>query len=122
MNYKIIKPETICKSMMGNPDMIKQFVAIYLKQSPLDFQALEYSLTKDNVKTIGDKAHHIKPTMEYIGATPLRLSFQEIENMSRANVTIDLIREKFEEIKPQFQLMIEELESFSLNIECPIKN
>lgn len=106
--------------MMGNPEMVRQFVAIYIQQSPIDFQALEQSLEKGNIKTIGDSAHHIKPTMEYIGASSLRLSFQELEDMSRTNVTLELIRQKFEEIKPQFQEMMEELEYFSFTIESSL--
>lgn len=122
MNYKIIKPENIHKSMMGNPEMIKQFIAIYLEQSPIDFQNLELSLTENNTQAIGDNAHHIKPTMEYIGASSLRMDFQDLENMSKSNLKIELIQEKFEEIKPIFQLMIEELKSFSKEIGDTIKN
>ncbi|WP_164112949.1 MULTISPECIES: Hpt domain-containing protein [Sphingobacterium] len=121
MNYKIIKPETIQKSMMGNPEMIKQFIAIYLEQSPIDFQTLELSLTASDKQAIGDNAHHIKPTMEYIGASSLRVAFQDLENMSKSDLKIELIQEKFEEIKPVFQLMIEELKSFSKEISDPIK-
>ncbi|SKC00119.1 HPt (histidine-containing phosphotransfer) domain-containing protein [Sphingobacterium nematocida] len=121
MNYKIIKPETIHKSMMGNSEMIKQFIAIYLQQSPIDFQTLELSFTKNDIRAIGDNAHHIKPTMEYIGASSLRMAFQDLENMSKSNLNIELIQEKFEEIKPIFQLMIEELNSFSKEIEDTIK-
>ncbi|MDR2284682.1 MAG: Hpt domain-containing protein [Sphingobacterium sp.] len=117
MAYKIINPESINKSMMGNPKMVKQFIEMYIEQSPLDFQVLAQSLTNNDKTAIGDSAHHIKPTMEYIGASKLRAAFQELENMGRDGIEMETIRIKFEEIKSDFDLMITELKSFTLENE-----
>ena len=122
MKYTIISTDKIQQSMMGNPEMIKQFVMIYLQQSPIDFQTLEDGFADDNIKTIGDSAHHIKPTMEYIGASSLRESFQNLEDLCKEGASRTLITEKFEAIKPRFQLLMEELESFALEIETAAKN
>lgn len=105
----MINIDVIYKSMMGNDEMVKQFVELYLSQTPIDFQALEDSVASGNPKAIADAAHHIKPTMEYIGASELRVLFQEIETLGKENASIELIRDKFNALKPQFNLMIEEL-------------
>ncbi len=122
MAYKIINPETINKSMMGNPKMVKQFIEMYIEQSPIDFQLLTNSLNNNNTTAIRDNAHHIKPTMEYIGATMLREAFQELENMGRDGVEMSIIRSRFREIKSNFDLMIEELKKFILENEERIKD
>lgn len=121
MSYKIINPDIIKKSMMGNPKLVKQFVEMYLDQSPIDFQALTDSLANANKAAIRDSAHHIKPTMEYIGATPLRIAFQELEDMGRDEVEIETIHTRFKEIKTHFELMLEELRSFILESELNTK-
>ncbi|TDQ81281.1 Hpt domain-containing protein [Sphingobacterium yanglingense] len=122
MAYKIINPESINKSMMGNPKMVKQFIEMYIEQSPLDFQALILSVLNDDKNAIRDSAHHIKPTMEYIGASKLRSAFQELENMGRDGMGVEAIRIRFEEIRSDFDLMIAELKSFTLENEKQIKD
>lgn len=122
MKYKIINPDVINKSMMGNPQMVRQFVEMYIDQSPVDFRILISSLANNDKKGIRDSAHHIKPTMEYIGASSLRIAFQELENMGRDEVEMDTIKIKFEQIQKDFDLMIEELKSFIIEIESSIKD
>lgn len=122
MVYKIINPESINKSMMGNPKMVKQFIEMYIEQSPIDFQALTHSVLNNDRAAIRDSAHHIKPTMEYIGASKLRIAFQELETMGRNRIEMETIRIKFEEIKSDFDLMIAELKSFALENEKHIND
>lgn len=112
MSYEIIKPETIYSSMMNNRDMVGQFVEMYLLQSPLDFEKLADSIGQKDIVKIGDAAHHIKPTMEYIGATTLRLDFQELEDIARKHGDLDLITERFVAIKTQFDKLMTELRVF----------
>ena len=111
MKYKIINPESIQQSMMGNTEMIKQFVQMYLSQTPADFEALSLAVNNKNHQAIKDAAHHIKPTMEYIGASQLRADFQELENLGKDLACVDLIVEKFGALKPKFDLMLEELKT-----------
>lgn len=113
MEYKIIDPEIIRKSLMHNDDMIKQFIDLYLIQCPVDFQALTVNIEKQDPQTIGSAAHHIKPTMAYIGALELKQNFQELEKLGYQNASMDEILLKYEEIKPKFELMLEELKIFN---------
>lgn len=112
-NFEVINPEIIRESMMNNDNMIKQFVELYILQCPIDFDALAKSIEKGDPKEISSTAHHIKPTMEYIGASNLRINFQELEKLGAQNARIEDIIKKYEEIKPKFELMLEELKSFN---------
>lgn len=112
MAYKIINPESILKSMMGNKEMVKQFVQMYLMQTPLDFENLRKSIELGDHSSIKDAAHHIKPTMEYIGASNLREEFQAIENLAKENSDLSVIKHKFEKMNPDFELLIQELQEF----------
>lgn len=111
-NYTIIAPEAIQNSMMGNKEMIKQFVQLYLTQSAVDFQNLENSIRSKVKSDIASSAHHIKPTMEYIGAIDLRTAFQQLETLAKQDADLTHIMEKFEMLKPSFEIMLQELKVF----------
>lgn len=109
MNFKIINLEAINQSMMGNSALIKELVDLYIMQSPIDFQALENAISVGEYPLIREKAHHIKPTMQYIGAGELLQEFQQLENLAKEKTDLSTIKNKFQEIEPKFSLMIEEL-------------
>lgn len=112
MEYKIIKPTVINASMMNNTEMILQFIEMYLQQCPTDFEKLHSAIDNGNFHTIRDLAHHIKPTMEYIGASDLRILFQKIEDASKEHVDIHLIVEQFNILKKEFELLLQELKHY----------
>lgn len=112
MTYKIIKPQVIETSMLDDKDMLRQFVHMYLSQSPYDFEKLETSIYTADFENIRNHAHHIKPTMIYIGAHALHSNFQELEDLARAGNDLPEIQRKFEETKSLFENMLSELRFF----------
>lgn len=113
MTFQIINPETINQSMMGNADLIKELINLYIVQSPQDFNALEESIAMGNPALIRERAHHIKPTMQYIGAQDLLQDFQALENMAKNGTSLTEINLLFQKIKPKFSLMLHELNTLS---------
>lgn len=116
MTYEIIQPQVIISSMMNDKEMIKQFVDMYLTQSPDDFQKLESSVAASDHANVRNHAHHIKPTMAYIGANSLHQGFQELENLARERSEFSDIQYKFEKIKQDFEKMLDELRLFAQNL------
>ncbi len=112
MKYHFINPDLIHKTMLNDTNMVRQFVDMYISQCPADFQKLIESVEKEHFRNVADAAHHIKPTMEYIGATALRIDFQELENLARQEEVFTDIREKFEYIQAKFRELMEELRVF----------
>lgn len=112
MTYEIINPEIIISSMMDDKNMIKQFVEMYLMQSPADFANLASSIESSDHVHVRDYAHHIKPTMAYIGAQSLQQNFQELEDMARDRSDFSEIEAKFESTKIHFERMLLELRMF----------
>lgn len=116
MTFQIINPDTIQKSMLENKAMIQQFIELYLIQCPVDFQELDESVqTRDHI-AISSAAHHIKPTMSYIGAVDLKEHLQQIEDMANQKINISSILEKYEEIKSMYNRLIEELTYYNNNL------
>ncbi|UIR56636.1 Hpt domain-containing protein [Sphingobacterium sp. SRCM116780] len=114
--YKHIKSAIIEQNMFSNSDMIKQFVGLYCTQTPLDFEKLEKAVLQQDYKGIGDAAHHIKPTMEYIGASHLRDHLQKIELLAKEMNDINSIQIEFLSLKPQFEELYTELEHYEKSL------
>lgn len=115
MKYQIINPETIEKSMLHNESMIQEFISLYLTQCPVDFQTLAESIEKKDTKAISSAAHHIKPTMAYIGASDLREKLQELEDSANQQDSISSLIEKHKEIESLYTKLITELEFYQSN-------
>lgn len=113
MNYKIINPEFILANMMNNVDVVKQMIGMFLGQGQEDFQELKQAIGKEDYAEIKSKAHHIKPTMEYIGASNIRLQFQDLESQAAANVAFADIQQVFTKLEQDFTLAMEELEDYA---------
>ncbi|MCA5004476.1 Hpt domain-containing protein [Sphingobacterium bovistauri] len=109
MVFQIIDLDAINQSMMGNDELIKQLIGMYIVQSPLDFQSLDDAILSGDNNLIREKAHHIKPTMQYIGAQNLMDDFQSLESLAKGNAPNAEIISTFEKIKPKFQTMLDEL-------------
>ncbi len=108
MIYSYIQPAVIEKSMMNNKELIRQFVDMYIVQCPVDFDKLAESIRSFDCQGIADLAHHMKPTMEYVGATKLRWDFQELESLANVGNKVK-IYEKFDRLNVKFEDFIQEL-------------
>lgn len=115
MTFQIISLDIINKSMMGNSDLIKQLVDMYITQSPIDFETLREAIQTGDKVLIRERAHHIKPTMQYIGASNLQDEFQKIETLAKEDAPLAEIEELFNQINPSFQLMLLELKILADN-------
>ncbi|NGM62969.1 hypothetical protein G5B30_13740 [Sphingobacterium sp. SGG-5] len=115
MTYIYIQPNVIVKSMMNDKDLIQQFVDMYTAQCPVDFDKLSKSIQQNDRQGIADMAHHMKPTMEYVGATALRLDFQELECVATTADRADIV-EKFNILHAKFRDFMRELSHYRASI------
>lgn len=114
--YKHIKPAIIEQSMFNNQDMIKEFIALYLAQTPIDFEKLTVAIQAKDYQEINNAAHHIKPTMEYIGAPHLKDQLQLIESLAKETADINHIQSECTSLKIQFDELFTELEQYEKSI------
>lgn len=115
--FQFIKPELIRSNMLNNDEMVKNFVSMYLSQCGEDFEHLSQAIANQNRSEIASKAHHIKPTMEYIGATDVRMQFQHIENMAKGQQKISDIQNHFKKLETDFHTLMEELGTFYASLD-----
>lgn len=114
--YKHIKPDIIQQSMFNNEDMIKEFIALYRTQTPIDFEKLTKAVEQTDHHQISTAAHHIKPTMEYIGATHLKDHLEVLETSGKEMAPIDNIQSQFSSLKILFEELFNELEQYEKSL------
>lgn len=111
-NFQTINPTVIAENMMQNSELIKQFLSLYLQQIPEDVQNLKNAVTNRNHAESASKAHHIKPTMEYVGATALRQKFQDIETAAKNQIAFEQIDLLIDEADQACSILLEEIKQY----------
>ena len=111
-SYIFIKPDMINANMFGDDQMVKTFIGMYLTHCVTDFSHLSEAIDQQDLIEISSKAHHLKPTMAYIGATELHVQFQELESAARGGGDLAAIVRRFQLLERNFQAMMLELKNF----------
>jgi len=115
--YNLIDPYIISTTMMDNRDTIREFVSLYLSQTPIDISALKSAVSQQNYDEIASRAHHIKPTMEYIGAFTLKNKIIEIESLAKNHQDMNEITERFNSLDIQIRELYTELERYLKSLD-----
>lgn len=97
---------------MNNRELISQFIELYQTQIPIDLQALKEAVASEAYIDIATKAHHIKPTMEYIGARALLEKLQQLEYAGRNGAEIAHINTLFLDIENEMTVLLQEIDDY----------
>ncbi len=108
-NFKIINPAAISANLMDNKIIIKKILTLYQTQTPIDFEDLRNAILAQDHAEIASRAHHIKPTLGYIGASSLHTLFQELEYAGKNKVSMQDILVKFARVEKEYNTLMEEI-------------
>ncbi|MCC2600228.1 Hpt domain-containing protein [Sphingobacterium sp. FBM7-1] len=112
MLYKLIKPSIIQENLMHNAELVLQFLDLYRDQIPKDIQVLKDAVLAGTYSAIANQAHHIKPTMEYIGAHALREKLQQLENGAKTEVKTAEILAIWTDIEKEIHILLLEISDY----------
>lgn len=105
----------------GDPSMIREIIELFLKQTPGDLSRLESAIEKGDWISVKNLAHHIKPTLSYVGAENIRDEMQWIERCAGdvvpdQKMTPDIMR-VFERLKPKFEDLFAGLHTYLIALK-----
>ncbi|NGM66696.1 Hpt domain-containing protein [Sphingobacterium sp. SGR-19] len=112
MQYRLINPSVFQENLMNDKELILQFLKLYQEQIPSDLQALKEAVMSEVRIEIANKAHHIKPTMEYIGAQALREKLQQLEYAGKNGEDISYIHTLFLDIENEIWTLLWEIADY----------
>jgi two-component system sensor histidine kinase/response regulator len=91
--------------LMGDEDLAKEIIDDFLKQIPLNFNAVKEALKKQDVQLIKKEAHLIKGSSGNVGALALQKIAEQIEiageekDLVRAGLFVSKLDEQYEILK-----------------------
>lgn len=96
----------------GNPHIIREILELFIKQTPEDVKLLAAYIEQAHWEKVYQQAHHIKPTMSYVGAEAIRAEIQEIEDWAKNRNKLDKLPEKFHALQSRLDTLYRELNGY----------
>ncbi len=96
----------------GNPQLIREIIQLFIKQTPEDMELLSTYIKQGEWEKAYRQAHHIKPTLAYVGANQMRQELQEIESLAKNRQDLHSLRDRFDKLTPRFNTLYKELETY----------
>lgn len=96
----------------GNKQLIREILELFIKQTPADMELLSTHIDQKDWEKAFKQAHHIKPTLAYVGANQLRQELQEIEDAAKHQQHLDSIAAKHAAMLPRLEVLYGELKAY----------
>lgn len=95
----------------GDHTLIMEMIQLFLRQTPGYLERLEDHIQEDDWPNTQSMAHHIKPTLAYMGAENMRKSLIRIELLAKEEpVHTEILKSEFAELMERFDVLFKELE------------
>ncbi|MEC3881167.1 Hpt domain-containing protein [Parapedobacter sp. 10938] len=101
----------------GNTQLIREILDLFIKQTPSDMQLLTTYVEQEDWESAYKQAHHIKPTLAYVGANEMRQELQEIEDDAKHRQNVDGIAAKLATMLPKLDVLYGELRAYLKTID-----
>lgn len=96
----------------GNTQLIREIIELFIKQTPADMELLSTHIDQEEWEKAFKQAHHIKPTLAYVGANQLRQELQKIEDAAKHQQHLDTIAAKYAAMLPRLDVLYGELNAY----------
>jgi len=96
----------------GNAQLIREILALFIKQTPPDIELLASYVRNEDWENAYKQAHHIKPTLAYVGANGMRAELQEIETLAKNRQNLNQIPVRVDALLPKLEILYGELKAY----------
>ena len=96
----------------GNSSIIVEIIDLFLNQTPGDFDTLVQHVQDTNWEGAYRMAHHIKPTLAYVGANTMRDELNSIERLTKEGTALDTILPRLEGVRTRLAILYSELKAY----------
>jgi len=117
MNFEQADLAYLLDLSSGNTQLIREIVELFIKQTPADVELLANYIEQKDWENAYKQAHHIKPTLAYVGANHMRQELQEIENDAKLRQHTDEIAGKLATMLPRLEVLYGELKAYLETID-----
>jgi len=68
-----------------DPEFVRSIVEMFVNNTPVAIVAIQQAFEKNELETVRQQAHKLKPHFSFFGAAGLQQTFQTIENLAKEN-------------------------------------
>ena len=112
MNFTEANMDYLMDLSGGDRSIIREMVQLFLTQTPGHLELLAGYIENRDWENTRSMAHHIKPTLSYMGAEDMRKILQGIESMAAERRDTDQIVSGFGPLRQRFEVLFTELKTY----------
>ncbi|MBP1910710.1 response regulator [Methanolobus bombayensis] len=101
----VFDSQHLMENMMGDTEMIRKIIEIFLMDAPEQIKGLKKSMDEDNLEKLSEFAHKIKGSSVNIGGISLSNCAGKIEKAAMKG-ELEEVRSLFPEIEKEFELLV----------------
>ena len=117
MNFEQADLAYLMDLSSGNTQLIREILELFIKQTPPDVERLAAYIKQEDWENTYKQAHHIKPTLAYVGANQMRQELQEIEDDAKHRQNAETIAAKLATMLPRLDVLYGELNAYLKTID-----
>jgi CheY-like chemotaxis protein len=91
------------------PDFVRSIVEMFVANTPGSIAAIKKAFELDEMETVRQQAHKLKPHFSFFGAAGLQQTFQMIEDYARANDNKEQLPDLINSAEKKILLMVEQM-------------
>ena len=92
-----------------DPDFVRSIVEMFVANTPDSIIAIKKAFELDEMETVRQQAHKLKPHFSFFGAAGLQQTFQMIEDYARANNNKEQLPDLINTAEKKILLMVEQM-------------
>jgi CheY-like chemotaxis protein len=93
------------------PDFVRSIVEMFVTNTPGSIAAIKTAFEQDEMETVRQQAHKLKPHFSFFGAADLQQTFQMIEDMARGNDNMEQLPDLIKNAEKNVLAMVDQMKS-----------
>lgn len=93
------------------PEFIRSIVEMFVANTPVSIAAIKIAFEKEELETVRQQAHKLKPHFSFFGAAGLQQTFQMIEDLAKERSNLDELPQLINCAEKKIMLMIEQMKA-----------
>lgn len=93
------------------PDFVRSIVEMFVANTPDSIAAIKKAFELDEMETVRQQAHKLKPHFSFFGAAGLQQTFQMIEDLAKSNDNKEKLPDLINSAEKKILLMVEQMKT-----------